>query len=59
MMHAVKRNMFCSESTSCSGGSEAERLERWTCNPEAPSSSPALTAVNRELKVAEHSFGSL
>ena len=25
-------------------GSVAERLERWTqCNPEAPSSSPALT----------------
>ena len=22
----------------------AERLERWICNPEAPSSSPALTA---------------
>ena len=26
------------------GGSMAEWLERWTCNPEAPSSSPALTA---------------
>ena len=25
-------------------GSVAEWLERWTCNPEAPSSSPALTA---------------
>ena len=39
--------MLCSESTSWSGGSVAERLERWTCNPEAPSSAP--TAVNREL----------
>ena len=28
--------MLCSESTSWSGGSVAERLERWTCNPEAP-----------------------
>ena len=27
-----------------SGGSVAERLEHWTCNLEAPSSSPALTA---------------
>ena len=26
------------------GGSVAERLERWTCNPEALSSSPTLTA---------------
>ena len=26
------------------GGSMAEWLEWWTCNPEAPSSSPALTA---------------
>ena len=26
------------------GGSMAEPLERWTCNSEAPSSSPALTA---------------
>ena len=26
------------------GESMAEWLERWTCNPEAPSSSPALTA---------------
>ena len=26
------------------GGSVAEWLERWTCNPEAPSSSSALTA---------------
>ena len=25
------------------GGSVAEWLERWTCNSEAPSSSPALT----------------
>ena len=26
------------------GGSVAERLECWTCNPEDPSSSPTLTA---------------
>ena len=26
------------------GGSVAEWLERWTCNSEAPRSSPALTA---------------
>ena len=26
-----------------SGGSVAEWLERWTCNPETPSSSPTLT----------------
>ena len=39
--------MLCSESTSWSGGSVAERLERRTCNPEAPSSAPI--AVNREL----------
>ena len=26
------------------GGTVAERLERWTCNPEALSSSPTLTA---------------
>ena len=26
------------------GGNVAERFERWTCNPEALSSSPALTA---------------
>ena len=26
------------------GGSLAEQLERWNCNSEAPSASPALTA---------------
>ena len=31
------------------GGSVAERLERWTCNSEAPSSSPTLGPVARSM----------
>ena len=31
------------------GGRVAERLERWTCNSEAPSSSPAPDVSNFEL----------
>ena len=39
------------------GGSTAERLKRWTCNPEVPNSFPALAArvpiscLNRDFKI--------
>ena len=41
----VSDRMFMSINVFRLGGSVAEWLDRWTCNSEAQSSSPALTAI--------------